>query len=55
MSPRAREKALRAIPLRRFGNTHEVALAAEFLVLNHYANNCTITLDGGLSANLTGA
>ncbi|KAL4921439.1 hypothetical protein BDW62DRAFT_174688 [Aspergillus aurantiobrunneus] len=38
------------IPLRRFGQPHEVADAAVFLVQNEYANNCVINLDGGLSA-----
>ncbi|KAL4923913.1 SDR family NAD(P)-dependent oxidoreductase [Aspergillus undulatus] len=38
------------IPLRRFGQPHEVADAAVFLAQNEYANNCVINLDGGLSA-----
>ncbi|RDW79034.1 SDR family NAD(P)-dependent oxidoreductase [Aspergillus mulundensis] len=38
------------IPLRRFGQPHEVADAAVFLAENEYANNCVINLDGGLSA-----
>ncbi|KAL4961743.1 uncharacterized protein BDV14DRAFT_192067 [Aspergillus stella-maris] len=38
------------IPLRRFGQPHEIADAAVFLAQNEYANNCVINLDGGLSA-----
>ncbi|KAL4990125.1 hypothetical protein BDW68DRAFT_185901 [Aspergillus falconensis] len=38
------------IPLRRFGQPHEVADAAVFLAENQYANNCVVNLDGGLSA-----
>ncbi|KAL4996090.1 hypothetical protein BDV10DRAFT_187457 [Aspergillus recurvatus] len=38
------------IPLRRFGQPHEVADAAVFLAENEYANNCVVNLDGGLSA-----
>ncbi|RKF72087.1 3-oxoacyl- reductase FabG [Golovinomyces cichoracearum] len=45
-----RSKALEDIPLGRFGLTAEVADAAVFLASNKYANNCTLNLDGGLSA-----
>ncbi|KAL6235813.1 hypothetical protein BDW75DRAFT_229977 [Aspergillus navahoensis] len=38
------------IPLRRFGQPHEVADAAVFLAENEYANNCVVNLDGGLGA-----
>lgn len=38
------------IPLRRFGDPHEIADAAVFLAQNEYANNCVLNLDGGLSA-----
>lgn len=38
------------IPLRRFGQPHEIADAAVFLARNEYANNCVLNLDGGLSA-----
>lgn len=41
---------LKNIPLGRLGSPDEVADAALFLALNNYANNCTLTLDGGLSA-----
>lgn len=50
MTPEAREKALDSIPLKRFGNVKEVAEAAAFLANNEYASNCTLNLDGGLSA-----
>ncbi|ODH22771.1 hypothetical protein ACO22_05460 [Paracoccidioides brasiliensis] len=50
LNPQVREKALRAIPLRRFGTVEEVADAAVFLAANQYANNCVLNLDGGLSA-----
>ena len=40
------------IPLRRYGNASEVAHAAMFLATNRYANNCVLTIDGGLSAGL---
>lgn len=50
MTPNAREKALDAIPLKRFGTTKEVAEAAVFLANNDYASNCVLNLDGGLSA-----
>lgn len=38
------------IPIRRFGDPHEIADAAVFLAQNEYANNCVLNLDGGLSA-----
>lgn len=44
------DKLKEDIPLRRFGQPHEVADAAVFLAQNEYANNCVINLDGGLSA-----
>ena len=50
MTPEAREKALDSIPLKRFGHVKEVAEAAAFLANNEYASNCTLNLDGGLSA-----
>lgn len=50
MTPEARSQALTAIPLKRFGTTKEVADAALFLATNAYANNCTLNVDGGLSA-----
>jgi NAD(P)-dependent dehydrogenase (short-subunit alcohol dehydrogenase family) len=50
MTPEARSEALDAIPLRRFGEAHEIADAAVFLAINKYANNCVLNLDGGLSA-----
>ena len=50
MTPDARSRALAAIPLGRFGSVQDVADAALFLVLNEYANNCVLNLDGGLSA-----
>ncbi len=40
------------IPLKRLGRAEEVADAALFLLKNEYANNCVLTLDGGLSAAL---
>ena len=50
MTPEAREEALNAIPLKRFGEADEIADAALFLATNKYANNCVLNLDGGLSA-----
>ncbi|KAK2810979.1 hypothetical protein FQN50_002572 [Emmonsiellopsis sp. PD_5] len=50
MNAQVREKALREIPLGRFGRVEEVADAAVFLARNEYANNCVLNLDGGLSA-----
>jgi len=50
ISSNVRANALENIPLKRFGKPEEVAEAALFLVRNEYANNCTINLDGGLSA-----
>ncbi|KAK3683428.1 hypothetical protein B0T22DRAFT_247185 [Podospora appendiculata] len=44
------ESLVNKIPLRRFGTPEEVADAAAFLAKNLYANNCMLTLDGGLSA-----
>lgn len=50
MTPQAREAALNAIPLHRFGQPSDIADAAVFLATNPYANNCVLNLDGGLSA-----
>jgi NAD(P)-dependent dehydrogenase (short-subunit alcohol dehydrogenase family) len=50
MTPEARSQALNAIPLKRLGETREIADAAVFLATNAYANNCVLNLDGGLSA-----
>lgn len=50
MTPAARQEALNAIPMRRFGSAAEIADAAVFLATNRYANNCVLNLDGGLSA-----
>ncbi|KAK4179472.1 putative 3-oxoacyl-reductase [Triangularia setosa] len=44
------DKLVNAIPLQRFGTPDEVADAASFIAKNHYANNCILNLDGGLSA-----
>ncbi|KAH8727689.1 3-oxoacyl-reductase [Phaeosphaeriaceae sp. PMI808] len=41
---------LRSIPLQRLGQPDEIAHAALFLAENQYAHNCTVNLDGGLSA-----
>lgn len=38
------------IPLGRVGRAEEVADAAAFLATNSYANNCILTIDGGLNA-----
>lgn len=38
------------IPMGRLGKVEEVADAAAFLAQNSYANNCVLTIDGGLSA-----
>lgn len=40
------------IPLGRLGRVDEVADAAVFLACNTYANNCHLTLDGGLSGSV---
>lgn len=45
-----RAELAESIPAKRFGTAEEVADAAWFLVKNEYANNCTLNLDGGLSA-----
>ena len=50
IDPKARAQILERIPLARFGQADEIAEAALFLVMNQYANNCVINLDGGLSA-----
>ena len=50
MTPEANSLALNSIPQKRFGTPDEVANAALFLATNAYANNCTLNLDGGLSA-----
>jgi NAD(P)-dependent dehydrogenase (short-subunit alcohol dehydrogenase family) len=50
MTAKARDEALRAIPMGRFGSVDEIADAAAFLVRNTYANNCVLNIDGGLSA-----
>ncbi|TAQ89343.1 hypothetical protein B7494_g2312 [Chlorociboria aeruginascens] len=50
MTPKAREEARTAIPLKRFGNSSDIADAAMFLATNKYANNCVLNIDGGLSA-----
>ncbi|KFY85662.1 hypothetical protein V500_08229 [Pseudogymnoascus sp. VKM F-4518 (FW-2643)] len=50
MDPALFESTKNAIPLQRFGTAEEVADAAFFLAANQYANNCTLNLDGGLSA-----
>ncbi|TKA75109.1 hypothetical protein B0A49_02384 [Cryomyces minteri] len=52
MSPETRQKLTDSIPLKRFGTPEEVAEAAVFLATNEYASNCTINLDGGLSATV---
>lgn len=44
------EKLSGAIPLGWFGDPGDVAHAALFLAENCYANNCHLTIDGGLSA-----
>lgn len=41
---------LENISVGRFGDPREVADAAVFLAQNEYANNCTLNIDGGLSA-----
>ncbi|KAF4554717.1 Short chain dehydrogenase-like protein 12 [Elsinoe fawcettii] len=50
MTAEAREQAVSRIPLKRFGETGEVAEAVLFLIMNGYAHNCVLNLDGGLSA-----
>ncbi|KAH6679542.1 hypothetical protein B0J14DRAFT_472300 [Halenospora varia] len=50
MTPEARSAALNAIPLKYFGNPHDIADAAVFLAANNYTNNCVLNIDGGLSA-----
>ncbi len=51
MTADARSQAVAAIPMKRFGTAEEVADAALFLATNAYANNCTLNIDGGLSAS----
>ncbi|ROW06920.1 hypothetical protein VMCG_04134 [Cytospora schulzeri] len=43
------------IPLGRVGRAEEVADAAAFLATNSYANNCVLTIDGGLNAAFKGS
>ncbi|ROV91994.1 hypothetical protein VSDG_07612 [Cytospora chrysosperma] len=43
------------IPLGRVGKAEEVADAAAFLASNSYANNCVLTIDGGLNATFRGS
>lgn len=43
-------KLSKQIPLGRVGRAEEVADAAAFLATNSYANNCVLTIDGGLNA-----
>lgn len=50
MDPALFNSIKNTIPLQRFGTVEEVADAAYFLATNQYANNCTLNLDGGLSA-----
>ncbi|KAB8238070.1 hypothetical protein ETB97_006091 [Aspergillus alliaceus] len=44
------ERLRGSIPVGRFGEAGEIADAAVFLAGNEYANNCVVSLDGGLSA-----
>ncbi|KAJ9667444.1 hypothetical protein H2201_002312 [Coniosporium apollinis] len=53
MNPAVVKSVRDRIPLQRFGTVDEVAEAAVFLATNKYANNCDITLDGGMSAALS--
>lgn len=48
-------KLSKQIPLGRLGMVEEVADAAAFLATNSYANNCVLTIDGGLSAAFKGS
>ncbi|PSR99220.1 hypothetical protein BD289DRAFT_361317 [Coniella lustricola] len=48
----SRDALTRHIPLKRTGLVSEVADAAAFLAQNTYANNCVLTLDGGLTASM---
>lgn len=50
MADLPKERLTKLIPMRRFGTADEVADAAAFLAQNAYVNNCTLTIDGGLSA-----
>lgn len=50
MNPAVVKSVRDRIPLQRFGTVDEVAEAAVFLATNKYANNCVITLDGGMGA-----
>ncbi|KAI5795538.1 hypothetical protein EDC01DRAFT_54547 [Geopyxis carbonaria] len=49
MSPEARERALKATPLGRFGTAADVAEAVEYLVRSGFANGTELRIDGGLS------
>lgn len=53
MNPEAREQALARVPLKRFGTAEEVSDAALFLIMNAYAHNCVLNLDGGSSATVS--
>ncbi|CAN8104008.1 unnamed protein product [Discula destructiva] len=51
-APLDQSRLRKLIPLTRLGKSEEVAHAAAFLAQNAYANNCVLTLDGGLSAGV---
>lgn len=49
----SQDQLCKRIPMGRFGTVEEVADAAAFLAQNSYANNCVLTIDGGLSAGFS--
>lgn len=49
ISERNRKKILDEIPLKRFGNTQDIAKTTVFLIKNNFITGQTITVDGGMS------
>lgn len=48
LSDRVKKTMLEQIPLKRFGNGIEIALAVEFLITNRYVTGQTIEVNGGM-------
>ena len=48
MKPKALEKILAGIPVRRLGLPNEIAQTIEFILENDYINGRVIEIDGGL-------
>ena len=48
MKPEARERLIKAVPLRRIGETKHIARAAQFIFENDYFTGRVVEVDGGL-------